>query len=117
MSGNALGNLAKGQVGSARVMESIRVVKLEPEPLRPFEIDVEKISVMVISRYKKQMRLISEIEDEEESMMQQCEVLSTIVDNWTAQEISDLPTYRFLELIERVREVFQGQLPKGSIGR
>ena len=89
----------------------------EPEQFRAFEINAEKISVMVISRYKKRMRAIAEIEDEEESMTQQCAVLASIVDNWTAEEIADLPVYRFVELVTMVGEVFQGQLPKENIGR
>ena len=89
----------------------------EPEQFRAFEINAEKISVMVISRYKKRMRAIAEIEDEEESMTQQCAVLATVVENWTAEEIADLPIYRYIELVNLIGDVFKGQLPKETIGR
>jgi pyruvate/2-oxoglutarate/acetoin dehydrogenase E1 component len=74
-------------------------------------IDAEKLSSRKIALFRKEMRLSYKIEDEVEQAEKQAEILASVTENWTKDEILDLPIKDTMALGEAIGTAFEGIVP------
>ena len=77
-------------------------------------IDPDKITMRRLGRFRKDMADLKDIADPLESMERQCEIIAAMTDNWSVEDLLDLPTRHFKELSAALAAALNGQVPNES---
>jgi hypothetical protein len=82
--------------------------------LKEIVIDPNKITLRVLGKFRKAMQTTTEVTDPEEQLEKQAKLLAELTDNWTVDDVLDLPLKDFIGFKDAIDQALNGIVPNGS---
>lgn len=82
--------------------------------MKPVIIDANTVTMRRVAQFRREMNETNLIADDVEKMERQAAILAEMTENWSTDDILDLPVSKFNEVSSAIANALKGVVPNGN---